>query len=67
MQHYTLFIFQDVDGNYRGLDKNIEKATNFTNYTTFSFWDTYRAFHPLLNSDKSTATSQHRQFNVGTL
>ena len=43
------FIFQDVDGNYRGLDKNIEKATNFTNYTTFSFWDTYRAFHPLLN------------------
>ena len=43
------FIFQDVDGMYRGLDKNIEKAENFTNYTTFSLWDTYRAFHPLLN------------------
>lgn len=43
------FIFQDVDGNYRGLDKNIEKAENFINYTTFSLWDTYRAFHPLLN------------------
>lgn len=43
------FIFQDIDGFYRGLDKNIEKAENFINYTTFSLWDTYRAFHPLLN------------------
>lgn len=43
------FIFQDSDGNYRGLDKNIQKAEGFTNYTTFSLWDTYRAFHPLLN------------------
>lgn len=43
------FIFQDADGNYRGLDKNIQKAEGFTNYTTFSLWDTYRAFHPLLN------------------
>ena len=41
------FIFQDVDGMYRGLDKNIEKAENFTNYTTFSLWDTFRAAHPL--------------------
>ncbi|NOT49527.1 MAG: glycoside hydrolase family 92 protein, partial [Acidobacteria bacterium] len=24
-------------------------ATPFTNYTTFSLWDTYRALHPLLN------------------
>ena len=43
------FIFQDADGNYRGLDKNIQKAEGFSNYTTFSLWDTYRAFHPLLN------------------
>jgi len=43
------FIFQDVDGNYRGLDKNIAKAEGFTNVTVFSLWDTYRAFHPLLN------------------
>ena len=43
------FIFQDADGNYRGLDKNFQKAEGFTNYTTFSLWDTYRAFHPLLN------------------
>lgn len=43
------FVFQDADGRFRGLDKNIEKAEGFTNYTTFSLWDTYRAFHPLLN------------------
>ncbi len=43
------FIFQDADGKFMGLDKNIEKADGFTNYTVFSLWDTYRAFHPLLN------------------
>ena len=40
------FIFQDADGQFRGLDKNIEKAEGFTNYTVFSLWDTYRALHP---------------------
>ena len=39
--------YMDVDGNYRGLDYNIHKAEGFTNYTTFSLWDTYRALHPL--------------------
>lgn len=43
------FIFQDADGRFRGLDKNIQQADGFTNYTTLSLWDTYRAFHPLLN------------------
>jgi predicted alpha-1,2-mannosidase len=40
-------VYMDVDGCYRGLDQNIHKAENFTNYTTFSLWDTYRALHPL--------------------
>lgn len=43
------FIYQDNDGKYRELDKNIGVADSFTNYTVFSLWDTYRAFHPLLN------------------
>ena len=43
------FVFQDADGSFRGLDKNIEKAEGFTNYTVFSLWDTYRALHPLFN------------------
>jgi len=43
------FIFQDANGQFRGLDKNIETAKGFTNYTVFSLWDTYRALHPLFN------------------
>ncbi|MEZ5041255.1 MAG: GH92 family glycosyl hydrolase [Saprospiraceae bacterium] len=39
---------QDVDGQYRGMDKNIHQApAGFTNYTVFSLWDTFRALHPL--------------------
>ncbi|RYY61559.1 MAG: glycoside hydrolase family 92 protein [Chitinophagaceae bacterium] len=41
-------VYQDVDGSYRGLDQNIHKAA-FTNYSTFSLWDTYRALHPFFN------------------
>ncbi len=41
--------YQDVDGQYRGLDQNTHRAEGFTNYTTFSLWDTYRALHPLFN------------------
>ncbi len=40
-------IYQDVDGKYMGLDQNVHTANGFTNYTTFSLWDTYRALHPL--------------------
>ena len=42
-------VYMDVDGSYRGLDQNIHKAEGFTNYTTFSLWDTHRALHPLFN------------------
>ena len=36
----------DVDGQYRGPDDQIHQGT-FTNYCTFSLWDTFRAEHPL--------------------
>ncbi|MDB4925837.1 GH92 family glycosyl hydrolase [Mucilaginibacter sp.] len=42
-------VYMDVDGRYKGLDQNIHKANGFTNYTTFSLWDTHRALHPLFN------------------
>jgi predicted alpha-1,2-mannosidase len=42
-------LYMDADGQYKGLDQNIHKADGFTNYTTFSLWDTYRALHPLFN------------------
>jgi predicted alpha-1,2-mannosidase len=42
-------IYMDVDGSYKGIDQVIHKADGFTNYTTFSLWDTHRALHPLFN------------------
>jgi len=42
-------VYEDVDGSYRGLDQNIHQSADFTNYTIFSLWDTYRALHPLFN------------------
>lgn len=41
--------YMDSNGEYKGLDQNVHKASSFTNYTTFSLWDTYRALHPLFN------------------
>lgn len=43
----TPALFNDTDKAYRGVDKKIYKGTS-DYYTTFSLWDTYRAFHPLM-------------------
>lgn len=40
-------LFIDVDGRYRGRDFKTHVAEDFTNYTVFSLWDTFRAAHPL--------------------
>lgn len=40
-------IYSDVDGAYYGPDKQAHQADGWTNYSTFSLWDTYRAAHPL--------------------
>lgn len=42
-------VFSDVNGDYFGSDKKIHTSNkDFTNYTTFSLWDTYRAAQPLM-------------------
>ena len=41
-------LFCDVDGNYYGADHQIHASDGFTNYTTFSLWDVYRAAMPLM-------------------
>ncbi len=41
-------LYEDNNGKYRGLDWDVHTAKNFTNYTIFSLWDTFRAEHPLL-------------------
>ena len=40
-------LFMDVDGRYRGRDFKTHEAKDFSNYTVFSLWDTFRAAHPL--------------------
>lgn len=64
-------LYMDTDGKYRGLDQNIHAAVNFTNYTTFSLWDTYRALHPLFTvlqqqrtNDMIASMLAHRQQSV---
>ena len=40
-------LFSDVDGRYRGMDRQVHQAHGRDQYTVFSLWDTYRATHPL--------------------
>lgn len=42
-------LFSDVDGQYRGMDgKNHQLQKGDENFSTYSLWDTYRAWHPLM-------------------
>ncbi|WP_256477028.1 GH92 family glycosyl hydrolase [Flavobacterium sp. NRK F7] len=45
----TPTVYEDRNGEYKGLDQDVHQANGFTNYTTFSLWDTYRTLHPLFN------------------
>ena len=40
-------LFMDVDGKFRGVDKKVHQAKNFTNYTIYSLWDVFRTHLPL--------------------
>ena len=48
--HIAPYNYQDVDGTFRGMDKQLHRNTDPADghYTVFSLWDTYRALHPLL-------------------
>lgn len=41
-------VYQDADGQYRGTDGQVHRASGFVNHSVFSLWDTYRAYHPLM-------------------
>ena len=41
-------VFCDVNGDYRGADHKVYRQADFTNLTTFSLWDTYRAKMPMM-------------------
>ncbi len=40
-------LYMDVDGSYCGVDHLVHQTQNYTNYSVFSLWDTFRALHPL--------------------
>ena len=42
---YTL---SDVGGDYRGLDGQIHNDPNQNHYTSFSLWDTFRTWNPMM-------------------
>lgn len=67
-------IYMDADKRYRGIDNVIHVAEDFTNYSTFSLWDTYRALHPLFTIIEQNRTNDiinsmimHSEQNVHNL
>lgn len=50
-------IISDIDGRYRSSGNEIVKDEDYTNYSIFSLWDTFRALHPL-NTIISPAENQ---------
>jgi predicted alpha-1,2-mannosidase len=48
-------LFSDLNGQFKGLKGDVQKAEGYKRYTVFSLWDTYRAVHPLF-----TITEQAR-------
>ncbi len=48
-------LFSDINGEFKGLKGETQKADGYNRYTVFSLWDTYRALHPLF-----TLTQQPR-------
>ncbi|WP_421919184.1 GH92 family glycosyl hydrolase [Marinifilum sp.] len=43
----TPSLHSDVDGWYKGADKQMHQAIGYDKLETFSLWDTYRTAHPL--------------------
>jgi len=40
-------LFQDVNGEYMGFDRQVHQADGFRYFTDLSLWDTFRTLHPL--------------------
>ena len=48
--YHTCFlpmITSDVDGTYRGLDREIHRAKDYKLYNNYAFWDSFRTKYPL--------------------
>lgn len=40
-------LFSDLNGEFKSVKGDVQKAEGYNQYTVFSLWDTYRALHPL--------------------
>jgi predicted alpha-1,2-mannosidase len=40
-------LFSDLNGEFKGVKGDVQKANGYNRYTVFSLWDTYRALHTL--------------------
>jgi predicted alpha-1,2-mannosidase len=65
-------IISDADGRYRTMENKIGKDENYTNYSIFSLWDTFRALHPLNtiispNENQAMIRSLIRKYDEGGL
>jgi predicted alpha-1,2-mannosidase len=47
-------IISDVNGEYRGADMRTYQSANNKVYSTFSIWDTFRAWNPLMTITNTT-------------
>ncbi len=39
-------LYSDIDGGFKSTDGSVRQAKDYDRYSTFSFWDTFRAAHP---------------------
>lgn len=65
-------VYSDVDGRYRGRDGQVHAIDGPEQYTVFSLWDTYRAWHPLMTIIDRKRTTAYvntflRQYREGGL
>ncbi len=49
----------DANGEYRGPDHGVHHARDFTFYSTWSTWDTFRAEHPLMTLIQPPQRTNH--------
>ena len=42
-------VFNDVNGEYFGFDRQVHQSDGFRYFTDLSLWDTFRTLHPLYN------------------
>jgi predicted alpha-1,2-mannosidase len=47
-------LFSDLNGEFKGVKGDVQKAEGYNRYTVFSLWDTYRALHPLFTLIQSS-------------